>query len=369
MKRSFIREILEATNSNTISFAGGLPNHDLFPIEELSQCASNVLAQKTTWQYSTSNGLPSLRRAIANLYNQEGFETSEENILITTGSQQALYILARYYQNSPIIIEAPSYLGATNSFRLNNLTMHPLPLRDDGIDAEQFKQASHKTKLSYLIPDYQNPSTTTYSETKRQAIAKIVEQEGVVLIEDSPYSDIYFEKKYRPISSYIPNRSFHLGSFSKSLAPSLRIGWIRANTKLLDELLPIKESIDLHSCGLSQAILSEYLKGTLRFQTHLQKLQNHYRNKMNTFCDLLDTHLPQFQYTRPQGGMFVYGHLEGVDIYALLEKCMRANVVFVPADEFFIDDRQSGAIRLNFTNTTPQEMAKGIEVIKRALES
>jgi len=369
MKRSFIREILEATNSNTISFAGGLPNHDLFPIQELSHSATKVLSHKDTWQYSTSNGLPSLRRAIAKLYCDDGFESSEENILITTGSQQALYILARYYQDSSILIEAPSYLGAINSFRLNNLTMHSVPLTHNGIELELFQDTLHKTKLSYLIPDYQNPSTTTYSETKRQTIAKSIQQNDAVLIEDSPYSDIYFEQKHRSISSYIPDNSFHLGSFSKSLAPSLRIGWIRANKKLLDKLLPIKESIDLHSCGLSQAILSEYLQDTHKFQTHLQKLQNDYRERMETFCDILDTKLPQLQYTRPKGGMFVYGHLEGVGIYGLLEKCMRENVVFVPADEFFIDGRESGAMRLNFTNASPQEMTKGIEVIRRVIES
>lgn len=368
MKRSFLREILESIDEETISFAGGLPDKNLFPIKKLEKCTNEIINQNDIWQYSVSNGLKPLRKKIAKLYSKQGFKTSYENILITTGSQQALYILARYFQSQEIIIEAPSYLGAINSFKLNNLKLETVSLDDDGIDTKQFEQKIKKAKLTYLIPDFQNPSTATYSQGKREAIAKTIKQNDAFLIEDSPYSDIYFEKRYNSLSSYIPNNSFHLGSFSKSLAPSLRIGWIRADKKLIDKILPIKESIDLHSCGLSQSILNRYLKDEKGFQNHLKTLQSNYKQKMEYFCECLDEYLPSFKYIKPKGGMFIYGRFDGVDIYKLLQKCMEKKVVFVPADEFFIGEDKSEAIRFNFTNSSFRQIKEGIKIIAKCLK-
>ncbi len=369
MKRSFIREILEAIDEQTISFAGGLPDESLFPIADLRTATKKSLKKSEIWQYSKTNGLESLREKIALGYTKEGFETKAENILITTGSQQALFILARYFKDRKIILEQPSYLGAINTFKLNDLKIKSVKLEDDGLDMEEFEKFSKKVKLSYLIPDFQNPSTATYSSEKREAVAKIIRKNKGYLIEDSPYSDLYFEKKFKTVSSHIPDRSFLLGSFSKTLAPSLRIGWIRADKKLIEKLLPIKESIDLHSCGLSQGILDEYLKETKSFEKHLKILQNNYRQKMEYFCDCLDKKLPQFKYTKPKGGMFIYGKLDGVDIYDLLNKCQQRKVVFVPADEFYVGKKGSCAIRFNFTNTTFKEMEKGIDIIADILKS
>ena len=150
--------------------------------------------------------------------------------------------------------------------------MQGIKLENDGIDINEFEKCFSKTKLAYLIPDFQNPSASTYSEEKRNEIARIIEKYDGILIEDSPYSELYFEKKFKSISSQIPKNSFHLGSFSKTLAPSLRIGWIRADEELLKSLMIIKESIDLHSCGISQYILNEYLKDEDKYNKHLQNI-------------------------------------------------------------------------------------------------
>ena len=369
MKRSFIREILEAIDEETISFAGGLPNSLLFPVDDLKLSANNILKKRDVWQYSISNGIKSLRKKIAKQYCKDGFETTPENILITTGSQQALYILARYFKNKSIVLEAPSYLGAINTFKLNDLKMKTAPLENDGIELKSFEKAFEKEKLTYLIPDFQNPSTRTYSKNKRKEVAKIVKKYDGIIIEDSPYTELYFEEKNKSISSLVPNNSFHLGSFSKTLCPSLRIGWIRANEEFIHDLLVIKESIDLHSCGLSQHLLNEYLKDEKKYKTHLDILRKFYKEKVEFFCKQLDTYLPEFIYKKPKGGMFVYGEFKGVDSFELLAKRMETKVVFVPGCEFYIKDKNPNEIRFNFTNSSLEDITKGIKIIAEVLKA
>ena len=233
MKRSFIREILESIDEETISFAGGLPDETLFPLEDLKEANIKVYTNASNLQYTTSNGVAELREKIADFYNEDGFETDAENILITTGSQQALYIIANYFKNSKIVVEEPSYLGAVNVFKMNGLKMKGVALYSDGIESNDFKKEYDQVKLAYLIPDFQNPMGSVYSHSKREEIAKIVSKNGGYIIEDAPYSELYFSKKYKSISSMIPKNSFHLGSFSKTLAPSLRLGWIRTNKEIL----------------------------------------------------------------------------------------------------------------------------------------
>ena len=367
MKRSFIREILESIDENTISFAGGLPSEKLFPREDLKTATMKIFDNPKAFQYGLSNGIPELREKIASRYTKEGFATNKNNILITTGSQQAMYILAKFYESKDITIEEPSYLGAMNIFRLNHLTMKGVELQKDGINIEKFKESFKQTKLSYLIPDFQNPSATTYSDAKREEIAKIVEEEDGILIEDSPYSELYFDKKNVSISSKIPKKSFHLGSFSKTLVPSLRIGWIRADEKLIKSLMIIKESIDLHSCGISQYILNEYLEDEVKYEKHLQDIRDDYEKKANFFCEQLDKYLPEFKYQKPKGGMFLYGNLEGVDSFALVQKCIEKKVVYVPGNQFYIDKIPNGEIRFNYTHSSFGQIEEGIKLIKSCL--
>ena len=367
MKRSFIREILESIDENTISFAGGLPNEKLFPSEDLKNATLKIFDNPKVFQYGISNGINELRDKIASRYTKEGFVTSKENILITTGSQQAMYILAKYFENKDITIEEPSYLGAMNIFRLNHLTMKGVKLESDGVNIEEFKKSFQNTKLAYLIPDFQNPSARTYSDEKREQIAKIVSDEDGILIEDSPYSELFFDKKNTSISVKIPKNSFHLGSFSKTLVPSLRIGWIRADEQLLKTLMIIKESIDLHSCGISQYILNEYLKDEVKYEKHLQDIRDDYEKKANFFCEQLDKYLPEFKYEKPKGGMFLYGSFEGIDSFALVQKCIEKKVVYVPGNQFYIDKIPNGEIRFNYTHSNFEQIKQGIKLIKSCL--
>lgn len=367
MKRSFIREILESIDEETISFAGGLPNEALFPLQQLQKASNTIFNNPKVLQYSLSNGIKSLRQKIAKQYNQEGFESTEDNILITTGSQQAMYIIAKYFQSKAITIEEPSYLGAMNIFRLNALKMSGVKLEEDGIDLNAFEESFKSTQLAYLIPDFQNPFSSTYSDEKREEVAKIVQKYDGILIEDAPYRELYFDKKHPTISALIPHQSFHLGSFSKTLAPSLRIGWIRASKELIQSLLIIKESIDLHSCGISQYILDEYLNDESQYTKHLETLRREYQAKMNFFAQTLEEILPEFKFTKPQGGMFIYGNLEGIDSFALVQKCIQNKVVYVPGSEFYIEKRVNGEIRFNYSHSNFEAITKGIGLIKNSL--
>ena len=367
MKRSFIREILEAIDEHTISFAGGLPSENLFPTQDLKIATLKAIENPKVYQYTISNGINELREQIALRYTNEGFATTKENILITTGSQQAMYILAKFFENKDITIEEPSYLGAMNIFRLNNLKMQGVKLEDDGVNIEEFEKSFKNTKLTYLIPDFQNPSATTYSEEKRDAVENIVKKYDGILIEDSPYSELYFDKKSKYISASLPNNSFHLGSFSKTLVPSLRIGWIRAEEDLLKSLMIIKESIDLHSCGISQYILNEYLEDEQNYEHHLQDIRDDYKKKSEYFCEQLDKYLPEFKYEKPKGGMFLYGSFEGVDSFALVQKCIEKKVVYVPGNQFYIDKVPNGEIRFNYTHCSFEQIEEGIKLIKSCL--
>ena len=241
--------------------------------------------------------------------------------------------------------------------------MESIKLERDGVDCERFEQSIAKTKFAYLIPDFQNPSTTTYSSKKRECVAKILEKHGALLIEDAPYNELYFYEKLPPISQNLPNQSYHLGSFSKSLAPSLRLGWIRASKEKIDALLPYKESVDLHSSTVAQYLVYEYLHNQEGgYDEHLKLVRERYKAKANLFCELIDNHLPMLEYQRPQGGMFVYGRLKCVDTKELVQKTLEQNVVFVPGVEF---GGQSDSLRLNFTRSDLEQSIKGLQIINQ----
>ena len=367
MKRSFIREILEHTSSKTISFAGGLPNAKLFPKEQLKRSAQVIIDDASSLQYGNSTGYKKLKEKIAKLYCDDGFPTSSSNILITSGSQQALDIIARYNNSKNITIEAPSYLGAMNIFNLNNMIIDTVELQNDGCDIEQFEQSISKSKLAYLIPDFQNPTGISYSANKRKAIVNIIKEQNAILIEDAPYSDIYFKTKFECISKNIPQNSYHLGSFSKVLAPSLRIGWIRADEKPLEPLIAYKEAMDLHTNGLTQFMLNNYLQDNNQFENHKEKIRKTYAKNMQIFSSYLDEILPQFEYIKPQGGMFIYGKLKDINTKKLVEKCIEQDVVFVPGVEFYVNNKKQDEIRFNFTNTSASQIYKGLNIIKNII--
>jgi 2-aminoadipate transaminase len=270
-------------------------------------------------------------------------------------------INCRYHANQQITIESPSYLGAMNIFRLNGLEQDAVALEDSGIEIKGFSKSFKKSKLAYLIPDFQNPTGISYRQKRREDIVKIVKKEEGILIEDTPYAKLYFEKESQSISSLVPHQSYHLGTFSKTLAPALRIGWIRADKKLLEPLIAYKEAMDLHTNGVSQAILNDYLSDSEQYKNHLNLLRENYKQKMEFFAQSLERILPTFRYKKPKGGMFIYGSLPHIDTAKLMRKSLKNGVVFVPAVEFYGSDEPTDEIRFNFSSASEEEVVLGLE--------
>jgi len=362
MKRSFIREILDVITQDTISFAGGLPDAALFPTDALREAADTVLRDPSSLQYARSQGEAALREKIAARYSKAGFPTHPDEILITTGSQQAINLIAGAFLENGVTVELPAYLGALNVFKLAGVAVEGVPLHGDSIDADELGRSSTRTKAAYLIPDFQNPTGACYSAASRTAIAATLAQNGALLIEDAAYSELYFEHKMRPISADLPKQSFHLGSFSKILAPGLRVGWIRAETEKLKRLLIVKEALDLHTATLNQRIIDAYWQ-THGLDAHIVAIRQSYRAKMEAMAEVLPRILPAFEFQKPEGGMFIYGALPGVDTMALVRRCIANGAAFVPGSEFYPGEGPKDEIRFNYTNASPEQMERGMRII------
>ena len=364
MKRSFIREILEARNENSISFAGGLPDESLFPLKALQTCAKKVLENPKSLQYSASMGILELREMIARRYCKKGFETSTREIMITTGSQQALNLIAQGYLDKEVALEAPTYLGALGVFKMHAIACKQMRLDKEGLVLEDLRKTLKTSKALYLIPDFQNPSALRYSEKRRKEVASLCQEAGALLIEDAAYEELYFDKSARAIASYMPERSFHMGSFSKILARGLRVGWIRCSESLMKKILPIKEVMDLHTSSLDQMLILEYLK-TNTLETHLEKLRRAYKKKMLIFAHGLKTELSAFEFDHPEGGMFIYGKLKGISTSSLVKACMKRDVLMVPGIEFYASRGCDDEIRFNFTSASEVQIIKGLKIINK----
>ncbi len=369
MKRSFIREILEVIGGDTVSFAGGLPDESLFPLTAMQQAAQEAFSSPGTLQYSLSGGIASLRRKIASYYTGMGLETATENILITTGAQQALDLISRVYFRSGTVVEAPAYLGALNAFDSNGCPVHPVPLQEGGIDAAAFEEAFERTRRAYLMCDFQNPTGFSYTEALRQELACIAIKHDGIIVEDGAYMELFFTERSAPMSLYAPNHTLHVGSFSKTLAPGLRLGWIRGDAKLLQPLLALKERADLHTSTLSQVLADRFWESGL-FGRHLRTIRAAYRAKCDLLAHELQTQLSDFRFVKPAGGMFIYGSFpEWVDARELAMECLREGAVFVPGGEFYPGAPASPEARFNFTGATPEQMRRGITIISRTYEA
>jgi len=369
MKRSFIREILEAIDSDTISFAGGLPDESLFPTKSISEITQKILCDPSTLQYSISSGLPSLREKIASHYCELGLQTGVENILITTGAQQAIDLISRVYFKNGVVAEAPAYLGALNTFSANGCVIHPIKLNKDGIDFDKFYASFKHIKNAYLMSDFQNPTGNQYDTKTREKLAEAALKCDGIIVDDGAYMELYFENRLPMLPSFAPNNTLHLGSFSKILAPGLRLGWIRGDKKLLQPILALKERADLHTSTLSQKIADEFL-GSSELNIHLSKIRSAYKAKCDTLAKELELNLPTFRFQKPKGGMFIYGSFEDeIDAFKLTMECLKNKAVFVPGSEFYCVNHKRNEARFNFTHSSSFDTKRGIEIISNTYQS
>jgi len=377
--RSFIREILKvAVDESIISFAGGLPNRDLFPVQEIKAAACKVLDEsgKDALQYSSSEGDPELRRWIAQRYREkQGLAIDPANILITTGSQQGLDLLGKTIVNEGdgVIMEEPGYLGAIQAFSLYKPLFHSVPLDEDGmkIDALRRVLSENAPKLLYCVPNFQNPSGISYSESNRAAAAAALNGTKTLLIEDDPYGELRFLGQAKPsFRTFMPDTSVLLGSFSKIVAPSLRIGWIVANDAVMDKLVIAKQAADLHTNYLGQRIILQYLKDN-DLDGHIAKIRKAYGSQREAMVDAIRKQFPsETTYTMPEGGMFLWITLpEGLSALSVFEKAIQQKVAFVPGDPFYVKRKNVNTLRLNFSSVDEETIRMGIKRLGDVLKN
>lgn len=367
---SFIRSILKtASDPDIISFAGGLPNPVSFPQEELLESMQRIVKTygDSLFQYSITAGLPELRQYIANRYNEKfGMKLNMDHVLITTGSQQALDLISKVLLNTGdgVIVEKPSYLGAIQAFSQYQPTFYPVDLTENGLDIGQLKAAlQNNVKFLYAIPDFQNPTGLTYSAENRDRIYEIIKEYDVVLVEDDPYGELRFDGERLPYigAGRLPN-SILLGTFSKTVTPGMRTGFIISqNTELLKHISVAKEASDLHTNIFSQYLIWDYLEHN-DYDAHIEKIRQLYKTQAQAMVNAMDKYFPKtVTYTKPHGGMFLWVTLpEGVSAMELFPKALENKVAFVPGDPFYINKKDMNTMRLNYTNADCQTIEEGI---------
>ncbi len=373
---SFVRNILKLTaDSEIISFAGGLPNPELFPTEEFEKAASSILSDrasaKQALQYGQSAGYDPLRQVIARSYlEKDNLEIDPELIIITNGSQQALDLLGKVFleKKDKVAIEAPSYLAAIQALQFYEPDFIEIGLEKDGPDLSALEQAKD-AKILYAIVNFQNPSGITWSNEKRELVANFAKENDILLIEDDPYGEIRFEgERQRPLKSFHEN-TVMLGSFSKILAPGLRLGWLIApNKEIFEKLLLAKQAADLHTSQFTQMIASKFYEN-FDAQAHIEEVSANYKESRNAMMRELELLLPSVKYSRPEGGMFLWLEFEkSCDTKKLLDFALQEQVAFVPGEAFFANSKEApkNMARFNFTNATVDDIQIGIERLAKA---
>lgn len=369
---SFIRNILKVTDSaDVISFAGGLPNPISFPLDALQTSIDRSIKEHGAklFQYSSTQGYLPLRQYIADKYNRKhGLDISPEDILLTTGSQQALELLAKVLVNKGdgIIIEKPGYLGAIQAFTLTEPTFYPVTLEEDGINLEELEKALQQpnVKFIYTVPNFQNPTGLTYSREKREQVCELVSRYDVVLVEDDPYGELRFEGEHLPyIGAGKLENSVLLGSFSKTVTPGMRLGFIiTKNKELLTHIETAKQATDLHTNIFAQYVIYDYLANN-DFDKHVEKIISLYKTQSDAMLQAMEKYFPaHVSYTKPQGGMFIWATMNnGQSALDVFNRAMEKNVAFVPGDPFYTDPTGVSTMRLNYTNSTPEMIEEGIK--------
>lgn len=364
LKSSLIREILAAAQRpEVMSFAGGLPAEAMLPKVEWADMPVSL------GQYGMSEGEPELRQALAAEARAIGLQCDASQVLIVSGSQQTLDLAAKLYidKGTQVILEAPTYLAALQIFQLFGADCLTVPLQADGPDlvALREKLEQHNPAFAYLIPTFQNPSAVRYSEASRDAVAAMLDEFGVTLIEDEPYRDLTFDGgSATPIASRLKKASWiYTGTVSKTLLPGLRVGYLIASPDLFPHLLRLKQSADLHTNRLGQWQALQWI-GTEHYREHLQELRRFYRQRRDGFELALQTHFGDLaEWNSPQGGLFFWLTLkQPIDTRTLLKAALEQNVAFMPGEPFFADpDANLGYLRLNFSHIDPARLDEGLK--------
>jgi 2-aminoadipate transaminase len=372
---SAIREILKVTERpEVISFAGGLPSPATFPVERMRAAAEKVLrdAPQAALQYGPTEGFAPLREWIAERLSRGGATIRPTQVLVTTGSQQGLDLLGKVFidEGSKVLVETPSYLGALQAFSLFQPAFSSMRSDEEGVvvdalSAEQLAGA----RFMYCLPNFQNPTGRRLPAERRTLLVAKAAEAGVPIVEDDPYGDLYYAGEPLPsLLSMNPEGVIYMGSFSKVLAPGLRLGYVVAPEAVLGKLIQAKQAADLHTPSFTQRIVHEVVKDGFVDQ-HIPTIRVLYAQQCALMLDALDQHFPpQVQWNRPEGGMFIWVTLpEGVDSAPLLARAIERNVAFVPGAPFFAADPQRNTLRLSFVTVPGERIEAGVRVLGELL--
>jgi 2-aminoadipate transaminase len=381
MRRSLIRELLKLTSrGGIISFAGGFPDPATFPVRELEEVTRDVLTGQAhlALQYTITEGDPRLRDELARWMAKDGIRATQENVLITNGSQQGLDIVARVFLDpgDVIIVELPSYMGGLQAFRAYRVEMVGVPQDDQGIRTDRLAETlahlageGRRPKFIYAVPDFQNPSGVTWTEERRQETLRLAGQYNTLVVEDNPYREIRFEGSAPPPIYALDQgeRTVYLSTFSKTLCPGLRIGWMAAREDVIGQFVTAKQGMDLCSPAFTQAIAAEMCARDILYR-RLPQITAVYRAKRDAMLRALEREMPEgVTWTHPEGGLFLWVRLpETMDTEALLQEAVEAeNVAYVIGSGFFADGSGRHTMRLNFSFPSEKEIDEGIRRLAR----
>ncbi|MDR2651568.1 MAG: PLP-dependent aminotransferase family protein [Prevotellaceae bacterium] len=376
MKRSAIRELLKFTNNpDVISFAGGFPAPDLFPIEKMKEVACEVLAEDgaKALQYGATEGDLKLRELLVERYNKQGFNIDLKNLVIVTASQQGLDLVSKIFLNrgDKVVCGLPSYLGALQAFNAYGANMIGIRY-DAALDntLEVLQTLGELPKFIYTIPDFQNPSGVTMSEADRRMVLNIAEKYDVLVVEDSPYREVRFDGEHIKTMYEMDNsgRVILLGTFSKIFVPGFRLGWVIAHETIIDKIVTAKQSVDLCSPVLDQKIVAKFLeKGYL--DQNIPKIIENYRRKRDGMIAAFEKYMPEgVKWTRPQGGLFLFITLpDYMDAKDLFDIAIKENVAFVLGNAFFCDGSGKNTMRINFSYMSEEMNTEGVKRLASAI--
>ena len=384
LRASDIREILKVTQRpEVISFAGGLPAAELLPAREMAGLAKQVLLEDgvRALQYAPTEGLPVLRDLIAErMQRQSSTEITRDEVLVVSGSQQALDLTGKVFldEGDVILCESPTYLGAINAFRAYEPRFVSVATDDEGMipeDLELHLSTNHSVKLVYTVPDFQNPSGRRWSVNRRRALVEIATRRGVTVIEDSPYAELCFDgEPYPAVATYDAHGLVvRLGTFSKLLSPGMRLGWVVGDSDLLRKYVLAKQGADLHTSSLSQLLAARFITDH-DFEGHIERIRKVYGSRCRAMIAAMKEHFPDdIRFTRPAGGLFLWVELpEGISSREVLELSLEENVAFVPGGAFYANGGHENTMRLNFSAMPEDRITEGIRrlglVLADALE-
>ena len=384
LKASDIAELLALTEKpEVISFAGGLPAPELFPIDEMKQVDTAIYESegRQAVQYGTTEGYVPLRNQIAQRMKDKFFvDCKAEDIVVTTGSQQALFILSQILINADetIAMESPSYMGAIMAFNPTRPKYVEVPTDDKGIVPEELDKilaADSSIHLIYVIPEFQNPTGITWPVERRKAFMDVINKYDVVVLEDDPYGEIRYDIEKLPSlkSMDTQGKVVFLGSFSKIFMPGLRLGWIVANPEIIDKFVKYKQAVDLGTSTFGQRQASYYIK-MFDMDGHVRQINALYKKRRDLMCDSMAKYFPkECTFTRPQGGLFTWVTLpKNLDAKALMPKALAKDVAYVPGGIFYPNGGNGNQFRLNYSNMPEDRIVEGIkrlgDVLKEALK-